>query len=300
MADFSDPSLLPKVNNEQLVKQVLKDTFTNGFLYPLDLFEILNQWGIPIEFINKPEQNFLAKITLTSCPKISINSIYNKNDISNIIEKDKTFWYRLRFSIAHELGHYFIKTHNDEQIRTKMLNSKIKLFASNYIKITEYQANDFAAELLMPLFEIKDLLDYSNNPIGQAEKISQKLEVSLTSSLFRLAKLSSSISTCLQINLSTGIIEKFIYSKSFGNIRNEYKPYKALFLNKGTVVPYLSASNKLLQNNLSSVKGIKNIFPVERWFPDYIGDDSLYEWPYIIGDKLITFIEIQEPIDLYL
>lgn len=303
MNNFSDPSLLNKQNVEATAIQLLKDVFDENIQFPIDIFEILNMWGIPVEFVNEPAQKYLAKITLTSCPKIFINTPYSMEELV-ILKQDKTTWHRLRFSIAHELGHNFLKIHNDPNIRKRMKTNFNEPFKKNpqerrYESMTEYQANCFAAELLMPAYAMNNFLNYGNKPLAKAEEISQKFEVSLTAAMFRLAKLSPNIVVCIQINASSGIIEKFEYSKSFSDIRAEHRPYKALFISPRDNIPIQSASNKLLQDNTSSVQGIRNKFPIERWFPSYNGENSLSEWPYIIGDKIITFIEVEQPSELW-
>lgn len=65
---------------------------------------------------------------------------------------------RQRFTIAHELGHYFLheglETHVDQNFRVAWRNSE----SSKAIDWNEIQANRFAAELLMPTsFMLKDL-----------------------------------------------------------------------------------------------------------------------------------------------
>jgi Zn-dependent peptidase ImmA (M78 family) len=65
---------------------------------------------------------------------------------------------RQRFTIAHELGHYFLheglETHVDQNFRVAWRNAE----SSKAINWTEIQANRFAAELLMPTsFMLRDL-----------------------------------------------------------------------------------------------------------------------------------------------
>jgi len=65
---------------------------------------------------------------------------------------------RQRFTIAHELGHYFLhegmETHVDQNFRVAWRNAE----SSKAIDWNEIQANRFAAELLMPTsFMLKDL-----------------------------------------------------------------------------------------------------------------------------------------------
>ena len=298
MNNFSDPSFLNTQDVEATSLYVLNSAF-DSVKYPINLFELLNQWGIPIEYINKPKEYFLAKITLTNCPKIFINSIYSEDQIKSLHLIDKNAWHNLRFSIGHEIGHNFLKIHNNTQIRERMLIYNSALNKQRYIQITESQANKFAAALLMPVLPMKKYLNYGNKPLDMAQKISEIFDVSLTSAFLRLAKLSDNIVACIQIDILTGKIKKLEYSKSFQDIRQEYYPYKALFIAPHSDIPTKSASYKLLNSPESSVKGIKNVFPIERWFASYKGDTLLSEWPYIIGNKIITFIEVEQPKELW-
>lgn len=188
--------------------------------------------------------------------------------------------------------------HNNVEVRERMLEYNSDLNKQKYIQITESQANKFAAALLIPSIPMKQYLNYGNKPLEMAQQISKNFDVSLTAAFLRLAKLSDNIVACVQINMTTGKIKKLEYSKSFQDIRHEYYPYKALFIAPNSDVPDKSASSKLLKDQTSSVKGIKNTFPVERWFLNYKGDNNLYEWPYVVGNKIITFIEIEQPKEL--
>jgi Zn-dependent peptidase ImmA (M78 family) len=66
---------------------------------------------------------------------------------------------RQRFTIAHELGHYFwhegLEQHVDQRVRVSWRNAD----SSKAVNWTEIQANRFAAELLMPTKFVKSDLD---------------------------------------------------------------------------------------------------------------------------------------------
>lgn len=92
MINFSDPGFLNVQDVEATSLYVLNSAF-ESLKYPVDLFELLEQWGIPIEYINEPQKDFLAKITLTSCPKIFINSTYNESQIKSLHFIDVNAWH---------------------------------------------------------------------------------------------------------------------------------------------------------------------------------------------------------------
>ncbi|MBV4427204.1 ImmA/IrrE family metallo-endopeptidase [Clostridium tyrobutyricum] len=77
---------------------------------------------------------------------------------------------RDRFTVAHEIGHLLL--HNTESISYARSNKQIKAYEN-----PEWQANTFAAELLIPVDSIKYL-----SPI----QIAHKFKVSLTAAKIQL------------------------------------------------------------------------------------------------------------------
>ena len=82
---------------------------------------------------------------------------------------------RDRFTLAHELGHYLM--HGKEHVKLARVQANKKLEA---FKNPEWQANTFAAELLMPI-----TLLHSDNPF----KIASDFGVSLSAANFRVKKI---------------------------------------------------------------------------------------------------------------
>lgn len=72
---------------------------------------------------------------------------------------------RRRFSIAHELGHYIL-SHDDNLFLDFTDPALDHLSHSEAEQVFEQEANEFAAELLMPLEMIKR--DYQQNPDPKA------------------------------------------------------------------------------------------------------------------------------------
>lgn len=56
---------------------------------------------------------------------------------------------RRRFSLAHELGHYHIPSHKDVGIALHCADADLRARSSD-ARVREWEANDFAVELLMP------------------------------------------------------------------------------------------------------------------------------------------------------
>lgn len=116
------------------------------------------------------------------------NAVFYSDDISGMIAKrsGKTLIlvnindsvYRKRFTISHELGHYFLHMQENEQL--EFIDYDIDFFrgyspeTSNQNKIIEYEANTFAAELLMPT----QLITERYQKIKNLKKLSELFMVS--------------------------------------------------------------------------------------------------------------------------
>jgi Zn-dependent peptidase ImmA (M78 family) len=138
---------------------------------------IAKKYGITINKTDLPENisGMLHKPSAT----IFVNQIHPKN--------------RRRFTIAHELGHYFLSSisgvHVDKQIGLVFRdeNSKEAIFAE------EIAANRFAAELLMPSDMVKneiDKMDKSNLSVeDMIQNIADLFEVSSIAMTYKLKNL---------------------------------------------------------------------------------------------------------------
>lgn len=130
---------------------------------------------------------------------------YNLNDeVSGILVIDengnatigfnpKESPYRIRFSIAHELGHYFLHSNNSKGIFMDklMFRKNIKLYNRREEQV-EIEANYFAANLLMPkqiLINEINQLDYLDDDEDNIKKLADKFQVSVSAMTFRLINL---------------------------------------------------------------------------------------------------------------
>ena len=98
---------------------------------------------------------------------------------------------RHRFSVAHELGHYFLH----RAVSPVFVDSKQVFYrdatASEGTKRQEVEANAFAAELLMPESEVRNRFPHklSLMDVEEVEKASRFFGVSNTALSFRLIRL---------------------------------------------------------------------------------------------------------------
>lgn len=294
MANFTDTSFLPNQDIEATARYALTNSVGLDCSYPIDLFSVIESWGIDVVANYSPEP-YLAKILLTQCPKIIINTQKNIDDIKNEILENPNKNTTLRFSISHELGHYFLNKLNSEEIKNRINNTNSKYKINTLTAITEYQANEFAAALLVPEHSFRKYKNHNNKPLEIAQTISNDYAVSLTTAFLRMAKLSENITVCLHIDVNKRAIKHLAYSKLWNDIRYEYKPYWALKLYPKSDIPRYSATNTILSDQLSNIAGIKNNMPIERWFEEYQGDNTLNEWVYPFADRIITYIEVDMP-----
>jgi Zn-dependent peptidase ImmA (M78 family) len=125
------------------------------------------------------------------------NAKFVSDDISGMLKKEngKTTIYvnsfepinRKRFTVAHELGHYFLNHLSDND---KIIHRRTDFFS---LDIKEIEANAFAAALLMEQFKVKDLynkLTYIGVPIENIiVKLSDVFKVSRAAVKIRLKNL---------------------------------------------------------------------------------------------------------------
>lgn len=160
---------------EEKAESVLKK---EGFYYAgFDIFKLVKK--LEIELIKKEFDNDISGLLAISNNKVIIS--YNK------IEDPK----RNRFTVAHELGHYFLHS-NDQPF---FINKTPKVMYRNNASSTgevlkEREANAFAASILMPQELISQEIE--NCSYGGEETIKQlakTFKVSEQAMSFRLSNL---------------------------------------------------------------------------------------------------------------
>jgi Zn-dependent peptidase ImmA (M78 family) len=147
-------------------------------MIPVDVNKIIEILGIPVE--KKPDfrkSKVTGSITMKEgLPKIWINPMMNQ------IEE------RERFTLSHELGHFML--HIAPSFKDDIIvDDTIELNRDSNWNVIEMEANKFAAELLMPLEEIKrevNDLDTSYSKDKIIEILSEKFKVSRLAIQFRL------------------------------------------------------------------------------------------------------------------
>ncbi len=96
---------------------------------------------------------------------------------------------RIRFVLAHELGHFFL--HDKLELHTDNSNTLNWFNVENQAKrgIQEFEANDFASELLMPEKIFREFVIGKYFSPNLIKELSIRFKTSLTSIVFRLITL---------------------------------------------------------------------------------------------------------------
>ena len=99
---------------------------------PVNIKKLANKLGLNVSYSKELSDDISGEIHLQS-KLIYINKNHSKT--------------RMRFTLAHEIGHYF----NDSDVQSVIIdtNNVIHRRDGNW-NFREYRANNFAAELLMP------------------------------------------------------------------------------------------------------------------------------------------------------
>jgi len=141
----------------------------------LDLVKLLDHLGIDVYLVDK-SNDFNAQI-VSEDGKFLI--LVNENH-------PKT---RQRFSLAHELAHYVL--HADYLERSGVMNrlNKTEMTFEDIQK--EREADELAAEILMPTYIVADLIGEKKKAVNKSvvEEVSQTLDVSPVALIQRLRSL---------------------------------------------------------------------------------------------------------------
>jgi Zn-dependent peptidase ImmA (M78 family) len=140
------------------------------------------------------------------------------------------------FSIAHELGHFFIGGHPERIFKLgNMHKSSDNFMSDNEI---ERQADAFAASLLMPEILFKDKMTEYEKGLTCIEAMSMLCITSLTATAIRYTELTDD--KVIVIVSTNGIINYCFLSKSVFELRDIEIPKKGDKIPKGTATEKIS------------------------------------------------------------
>jgi uncharacterized protein DUF955 len=133
---------------------------------PIDLIALVSQCGGIVE-----------ELDLRGCS----GALLLVNGSFAIAVRASDPYVRKRFTIAHELGHFCIPTHK----KSAALCVAPELSKDGSVRISEREASDFAAELLMPRKLVQPLLEKGAIDLERAEQIEGTFAVSKVAAALR-------------------------------------------------------------------------------------------------------------------
>jgi len=162
------------------------------------------------------------------------------------------------FSIAHELGHYFIEGHPEQIFKSDNTHISVEnLMSDNEI---ERQADAFAASLLMPETLFKDSLSGYEKGMTCIEAMSKLCNTSLTATAIRYAELTED--KVIVIVSTNGIIDYCCISNAVFSLKEIEIP------KKGSRIPKATATERIF--NDSSLMFNQNPLYLETDFRDWL------------------------------
>lgn len=151
-----------------VAKSVLDQQWDRAFPVDLELIAKLNGISVvPVKHIGAWDEDISGMIT------------YEEGKPTIYIRKRDTIP-RQRFTLAHELGHFFL--HEGKRFRDNYASTS----SSNY-DVDEVAANAFAAELLMPSLAVEYFITKEN--LKEVDELANVFKVSLKAMTYRLVNL---------------------------------------------------------------------------------------------------------------
>lgn len=139
-----------------------------------------------------------------------------------------------RFSVSHELGHYFLPGHIDQVIKDGVHISRAGFVTNDPF---ELEADHFAAGLLMPEAPFREALDGFDPGLEAIDRIAELCATSRTATAIRFAELSDA---AVAVVVSTaGVIDYCFLSEAMKSLP------KLDWIRKGTQLPKSTAAARL-------------------------------------------------------
>lgn len=140
---------------------------------PLDLAEVCRKLNLEVIEENLGPSGKAAGILVRSGKRGII-----------LVNKNIHYEPRKRFTVGHEIGHFCIPSHTENQY--ECILSDIETFHSN--KAHETEANRFSSELLLPAVKVAEILRLNEIGIPLISKVAEDFGVSLSATTIKLVK----------------------------------------------------------------------------------------------------------------
>ena len=167
-------SLIPTKSNIKTANQLL-----DHFGIPVDLNALLKHYKINLHIVDMETEVSGFLIIKPSSSEIAINKAHHPN--------------RQRFTIAHECGHYFLHSKDSKEFIDMTPTIYMRNIESHAgISLNEIEANQFAADLLMPKDYLQQSIEQRAIDIYDdlsLRKLANELKVSIQALSIRLSAL---------------------------------------------------------------------------------------------------------------
>ena len=175
-----------------------------------------------------------------------------------------------RFSIAHELGHYFLDGHPEKIFQEGSIHQSHAGFTSN--DECELEADSFASGLLMPGFILKDAIGKYRDGLEGIKALSELCQTSLTATAIRYIEYTDC--PAAMIISSGGTVEYCFMSESLKEWNRDL-----IWVAKGTTLPSISLTSSFNKDstNIELVKSENESTDVIDWFGGSISAEGKEE-----------------------
>lgn len=193
-----------------------------------------------------------------------------------------------RFSIAHELGHYFLGHADAMFCDGKTVHESQAGFGSK--ELIELEADHFAAGLLMPSELFKEEAARHCDGLAAIERVAEKCQTSITSSAIRYAQLTDAAVAIIVSSKSS--VDYCFVSQALRAVKGYRHPVK------GSVLPRDSLTRDFNQTASNIAKGERgdDLTDLYTWFQ---ADDEIEASEEVVGlgdyGKTLTIITADLP-----
>jgi Zn-dependent peptidase ImmA (M78 family) len=161
-----------------------------------------------------------------------------------------------RFSVAHELGHYFLPGHVDQVIQNGIHVSRGGFVTNDPY---ELEADHFAAGLLMPELPFRKEIDRREPGLSAIEAIADLCVASKTAAAIRYAEVSDAATAVIMS--TAGVIDYCFMSEAMKSLPKLDWLRKGLKLPLGTVTSTLAAD----PTRVAAGERVKDEIDVREW-----------------------------------
>lgn len=164
---------------------------------------------------------------------------------------------RTRFSISHELGHFYLDRHNSYLRRTRKKHGSRSEFANN--TLVEREADSFASGLLMPRLLMDGEVNQCELSLDRIEELARTFQTSLVSTALRAVALSDY--PCAVVGIRNGAVAWV--SRSEALIKNRfYPPRRGYFTSPVAIQQWQAFSMGVMERHKAPVYA-------HHWFETY-------------------------------